>query len=298
MILFTGSSNPALAKELAKKAKIPLGKIELTSFPNKEVKVRVKRKVKGQVCFVLQSFSEPPDRNIIEFCLIIDALVRSDVKRVIGIIPWLGYSLQDKAFRSGEPIAARVIANIVSSSGVDRVALLNLHNESIAGFFSIPAICLDSKKLFLDFVKRHKLNQNALVVSPDFGGMKKARAFAKSLKLKQININKERSLKNGRVTIHGISSPVKGKTCLIFDDLISTGGTVIEAAKTLKKEGASKVIFFATHPLLVNEASEKLQQSPVDQVVVTDSVTIPPEKKFKKLKVLSLAPLFADFLTS
>lgn len=298
MILFSGSSNPELAQKLAKEAKITLGKIEVSSFPNKEVRIRVKKEVKGQVCFVLQSFSEPPDRNIIEFCLIVDALVRADAKRVIGIIPWLGYSLQDKVFRTGEPIAARVIANIISSSGVDRVILLDLHNESIAGFFSVPAICLSSKKLFVNFVKKYKLSKNALVVSPDFGGMKKARTFAKSLRLKQININKERDLLTGKVKTHGISNSVKGQKCLIFDDLISTGGTVIEAAKILKKEGASKVVFFATHALLVNKANEKLEKSLVDKVIVTNSVAIPQEKKFRKLEILSLASLLAGFLTS
>lgn len=296
MILFSGSSNPELVKKLAQEAKIAFGKIEVSSFPNKEVRIRIKEKVKEKTCFVLQSFSQPPDRNLIEFCLIVDALVRADAEKVIGIIPWLGYSLQDKVFKPGEPIAARVVANIISNSGVDRVILLELHNESIAGFFSVPAICLTTKELFVNFVKKNKLNKNAVVVSPDFGAMKKARDFAKALGLAQVNINKERDFRTGKVKIHGISNSVKDKVCLIFDDLISTGGTLIETAKILKQEGALKVIFFATHALLVNDASPKLEKSLVDQVVVTDSVNIPPEKKFRKLKILTLAPLFAGFL--
>lgn len=298
MILFSGSSNPELAQKLAKEAKIPLGKIELSSFPNKEVRIRVKKEVKGQVCFVLQSFSEPPDRNIIEFCLIVDALVRADAERVIGIIPWFGYSLQDKVFKPGEPISARVVANIVSNSGVDRVILLDLHDASIAGFFSVPAICLASKLLFTNYIKKKKLNKQAVVISPDFGAIKKARTFAKTLNLKQVNINKERDLKTGEVKIHGISNSIKDKVCLVFDDLISTGSTVVETAKTLKKEGAKEIIFFATHALLAGEASSKLQKSPIDKVIVTDSVAIPQEKRFSKLEILSLASLFNGFLAS
>lgn len=297
MILFSGSSNLGLAQKLSKEANFVLGKIDISSFPNHELRIKIQENVKNKTCVVLQSLSKPVERHLLESALIVDALIRADAQKVIIIIPWLGYSFQDKVFTLGEPISAKVVSNIISNSGISRVILLDLHNDSIAGFFSVPAITLESQSLFLDYVKKENLNQNSLVVSPDFGAMKKARSIAKILNLPQVYINKERNLETGQVTAHGISHPVKGKTALVFDDMISTGGTVVEATKILKKEGAGKVIFFATHALLVGDAIKKLEESLVDQVVVTDSVAIPQEKPFKKLKILSLAPLLAEFLS-
>ncbi len=292
MKIFSGSSNQPLAKKIAKILKIKMGNLELSKFPNGEARVWIKEDVNGQDCVVVQSFSPFPNSMIIELLLIIDGLVRAGAAKIFAIIPWLAYSLQDKVFRTGEPIAAKVISRMISASGVARIFTVDLHNDSVAGFFEIPVMHYSARQLFVDYIKK-EIKNNAVVVSPDFGAMKRSRLFAQDLKLEQIAIDKERDRATGELTIHGISSPVKGKTCLIFDDLINTGRTVVSVARTLKAEGARAVYFFATHHLYLKEAITALSKSSVDKVIVTDSIA-PQQKSEKKLTVLSLAPIFVE----
>jgi ribose-phosphate pyrophosphokinase len=293
MKIFNGSSNESLAQKIAQKLKIGLGKIEISSFPNNEGRVWVKEDVNNQNCVVVQSFAPHPNKNIIELLLIIDALVRAGAEKIFAVIPWLAYSLQDKVFRTGEPIAAKVIAKMISDSGVNRVFTTDLHNDSVVGFFDIPVMHYSARDLFVNYIKS-KVGKNSVVVSPDFGAMKRSRTFAQDLKLTQASINKERDRSTGELTIHGISNGVKGKICLIFDDLINTGRTVASTAKYLKMQGAEKVYFFATHHLYLKEAFEALEKSPVDKVVVSDSIYSPTASKWKKLEIISLATMFAQ----
>ena len=292
MKIFSGSSNKPLAEKIAKHLKVKLGKIELSTFTNGEARVWVQEDVNNQDCVIVQSFSEPVDRMIIEFLLIVDGLVRAGAEKIFAVIPWMAYSLQDKVFRSGEPIAAKVIAHLASGSGVSRVFTTDLHNDSVVGFFEVPVMHYTGRELFTNYIKENVKN-NSVVVAPDFGSMKRSRVFANELNLNQVFINKERDRQTGEITIHGISKPVSGKTCLIFDDLINTGRTVASTARYLKKQGAKSIIFCATHHLYLEPALKALENSPVDKVVVTDSVYSSQQKKWKNLEIVSLSQIFA-----
>lgn len=294
MKIFSGSSNQALAEKIAKELQVNLGRIDLSAFPNGEDRVWVKEDVIGEACVVVQSFSFPPDKMIIEFLLIVDALVRAGARKIMAVIPWFGYSLQDKVFRTGEPIAAKMMAKMISLSSVSRIFTVDLHSESVAAFFDVPVMHCSAKELFLNYLKKTVKEKNLVVVSPDFGAMKKSRHFARELNLHQVVINKERDHQSGQLTIHGISAPVKAKICLIFDDLINTGRTIAQTAAYLKKQGAGQIYFFATHNLYLKEGYEALEKSAVAQVIVTDSVYNPGQKLWKKLKIISLAPLLAS----
>lgn len=289
MRIFSGSSNLPLAKALATKLNSTVSEIDLSKFPNGEMRVWIKDDVRRENVVLVQSFSGPVDFHIIEFALIADALKRCGARKIIGVIPWLGYSLQDKAFRPGEPIAAKVIADFISRE-VKRHILVNLHSDSITGFFPVPATQVSALETFVRYAKDKGI-ENAVVVSPDFGGIKRARVFAHKLNLPLININKERNRMTGEITVHGISTPVKGKTCLVIDDIISTGSTLLETARILRKEGAETIRFFATHALFANGSHKKFAESELDELVVTDTVLIPKEKRFDKLNVLSIAPV-------
>ncbi len=293
MKIFSGSSNEPLAKEIAIKLQVDLGKIELSSFANGEIRIWVKEDVKNQDCIVVQSFSNPSDKMIIEFLLMADALVRSGARKIFAVIPWLAYSLQDKVFRSGEPIAAKVIADLVSKSGISRLFTVDLHNPSIVGFFDLPVMHYSANLLFARYIQ-NRITNNAVVVSPDFGGMKRSRILAKELNLEQININKERHKKTGELTVHGVSGEVKGKTCLVFDDLINTGRTVAATAKILKNKGAKEIFFFASHHLYLKEALPIFQKSPINKIVITNSIYSPQKESWKKLEIISLASLLAE----
>jgi len=294
MKIFGGSSNQPLVQKIAYRLKIKPGRIELSSFTNGESRVWIREDVNGEDCVVVQSFSTPPDKMIIQFLLIVDALVRAGAARIFAVIPWFGYSLQDKIFRTGESIAAKMVAKIISLSGVSRVFTVDLHSESVAGFFDVPVMHYSTKELFINYLKKNIRIRNSVVVSPDFGAMKKSRSFAQKLRLNQIVINKERDRASGELTIHGISAPVRGKTCLIFDDLINTGRTIAIAADYLKKQGAAEIYFFATHNLYLKEAEEVLNKSSVDKVIVSDSVYSPEQTRWRRLNFVSLAPMLAE----
>ncbi len=294
MKVIAGSSNQPLARKLADQMGLDMVDIELSQFANGEKRVWVKESVKGSNIILVQSFSSPTNDNVLEFLLIADALERMGARHVNLIMPWMGYSLQDKVFRDGEPIAAKVIADLVSNSYIKRVFVLDLHNSSTPGFFSIPTQHLTALQLFADYAQQHFDLSNAVVVSPDFGGIKKARQLAEKLNLELANIDKHRNLKTGEVTAMGLSGDVDGKTVLIFDDVINSGSTVVTAAETLKKHGAQAVHFMATHGPLVPTAFEKIEASEVDSVVVTNSIL--HDESTSKMKTIDVTPLFIQEL--
>ncbi|PWU23840.1 ribose-phosphate pyrophosphokinase [Candidatus Cerribacteria bacterium 'Amazon FNV 2010 28 9'] len=294
MILLSGSSNQPLAEKIAQELGMSLGALECSTFVNGERRVYVKEKVKGQDVAIIQSFSDPVDSHIIEFALITDALFRQGARRVFAVIPWFGYSLQDKVHRPGEPIAAKVIASMLSSQSVYRFVLMNLHNSSTTGFFSVPSSHLSSDEVFAKEMK--KIQGDIVLVSSDFGGLKRVGRFASEyLNVPIANIDKHRDLQTGAVTARSVMGDVKGKTCIILDDMINGGGTVIEAAHILKEEGAVDVQCFATHAIFAGEASAKLQASEVSRVVVSDTIDT-CAKSFPKLHVVSVASVFAQEL--
>lgn len=295
MKILAGSSNLPLAKNIAQKLQLPLIEVELTYFKNQERRVWVKDQVRGENICLVQSFSQPVDTYIIETLLLIDALERAGAKKIILIVPWMGYSLQDKVFRSGEPIAAKVVADILSNSHIKRIFLLDLHNSSIPAFFQVPTEHLSALELYVQHCQKNYDLGQAIVVSPDFGGLKKARNFAKKLQLPLANIDKQRDLNTGKVTATAVHGEVAGKIALIFDDVIMSGGTVIEAARILKSHGAKKVYFLATHGILCGEAKDKIAQSEIDQVIITNSIQ---QENLQKITTLDVTNIFVEALNS
>jgi len=295
MILLSGSSHSAFAKALSKQAYIPLAEVDLSVFPNGDRRVWVKTPVMNEDVVLVQSFSHPVDTHLIEYALLVDAVERAGARSIMALVPWMGYSLQDKVFRSGEPIAARIAADIISNKNVKRVVLMDLHNNSVAGFFSAPTTILSPLELFVaDALKRHPKKELA-VISPDFGGLKRAFLFAAEVGAEIHHIDKVRDLHTGKVQAKFVGESIDGKICIVIDDCINTGSTIIEAARELKKHGAKRVVFYATHALLGGNASELLQNSEVDEVIVSDTVSV-EGKTFPKLRVLSVVPLFAEAL--
>lgn len=302
MHIISGSSNPTLAANLvtALQAQHPQSRLincQIEKFANDEKKIRVidEDLVRGQQICLVQSFSAPVDEMIIETLLIVDALERLGAKEVSLIVPWMGYSLQDKVFREGEAIAAKVVADMLSNSFISRIFLLELHNTSIPGFFAKPTYHLSTKELFQQHLREYVDLSQAVVVSPDFGGLKRARYFANSLNLPLLNIDKSRDLQSGQVTAHAIhGGDVQDKIVILYDDVIVTGGTVAETSLLLKEHGAKQIYFLATHGIFCNQGLDKIIASPIDQVIISDSIR--QQQESPKLVTLSLAPLLATAL--
>lgn len=294
MFAVAGSSNAQLSSEIAQLLGVETVPVKIERFPNGEKRIQVQKDVHGQNVVLVQSFSEPADEYIMEFLLITDALERMGARHINAVIPWMGYSLQDKVFRSGEPLSAKVIADLVSTSYTKRVLLLDLHNQSIPGFFSVPSRLLTALDHFAEHAQKAFAGEDIVVASPDFGGLKRAREFAKKLGTSLVNIDKQRDLKSGAVTATSVHGTVKGRTILVFDDCIVGGGTVVETAKVLKEHGATAVHFLATHGIFVGDSQEKIQKSVVDSVVITNSIE--HKKLVPKIAEISVASLFADSL--
>jgi len=293
MKIFSGSSNQDLAQKMAEKLGLTMGSVEIGTFANGEKRVWVRESVKGENVILVQSFSRPTDEYIIEFLLLSDALERAGARHINVVIPWLGYSLQDKIFRDGEPIAAKVIANLVSNSYVKRAFLLDLHNSSTPGFFSIPIQHLSAADLFVEYAKKEFDLNNYIVASPDFGGLKRARSFAEKLQLDLINIDKNRDLHSGVIKAMNLNGEVGGKSVLIFDDLINSGSTIISAAEVLKQSGAKQVHFLSTHGMFA-KGYDSIVESKIDSVVVTNSID--QKMNHPKIKVIDASGIFADAL--
>lgn len=294
MELLSGSSNPQLATNIAQVLGIPRLTVELSHFANGEKRVWIKNSVQGKNVVLVQSFSKPCDEHIIETLLLVDALERQGARHVNLIIPWMGYSLQDKVFRPGEPIAAKVIATMLSNAHVKRVFLLDLHNSSTPGFFGISSHHLSANNLFAKHLTDHIGLENTVIASPDFGGLKRSRIFADLLGLELVNIDKHRDLTTGTVSAKELSGEVSGKKVVLLDDVIISGNTVKETAKLLRSEGATEVHFFATHGVFAPGSLEKITAPELTSVVVTNSINHPTLPK--TVTVLDCASLFAEEL--
>lgn len=294
MKLISGSSNKPLAVNLAIKLGIDMIDVKISKFSNGERKILINENLSGENVCLVQSFSDPVDENIIEFLLIVDALKRMGVRHINFVLPWMGYSLQDKVFNVGSPISAKVVADLISSSGVKRIFLLDLHNTSIPGFFSAPAHHDTTIEIFTNYARDNFDLSKSIIVSPDFGGLKRARVFADKLGLNLVNIDKHRDYETGKVTPLGIAGDVSGKICLIYDDVINTGGTVIEVSKYLKEKGASEVHFIVTHAIFAGKALQLMENENIDSLVISNSInhqTLP-----NKIKVLDCSTIFENNL--
>jgi ribose-phosphate pyrophosphokinase len=294
MKIISGTSNRLLAKNIAGHLNTQLIDAEITKFKNGEKRVWIKEDLHGENVVLVQSFSAPVDEYIVEFLLITDALERAGARHVHLVLPWMGYSLQDKLFRSGEPISAKVVANLISNAFVKRTHLLDVHNTSIPGFFSIPTHHHSIMNMFKEYISKNLDVKNAIVVSPDFGGLKRARVLANELNLELANVDKHRDLKTGKVTPMGISGNVEGKVCLIYDDIINTGSTVAEVARFLKKHGAKEVHFFVTHGIFSQNGLTMMNDESINSVVISNSIL--HKELPEKIVVLDVAKMFSQAL--
>ena len=290
--LFTGRANPSLAKKMAEELGISLGRIEITSFSDKEVYVRIKENVRGKDIFLVQSTSPPVNENLMELLIMIDAFQRASAKRITAVIPYYGYARQDRKDEPRVPITAKLVANLISIAGTDRVLTIDLHAAQIQGFFDIKVDHLFAAPVLIeDFLKKNL--KDLVVLSPDMGGIRRARAYAKRLNASLAIIDKRRPSAD-KAEVINVVGRVKGKEVLIVDDIVDTAGTLMAAVKVLKKNGARDIYASSTHPVLSGDAYERIEDSPLKGLVVTDTIPLRQRKVKTKLKVLSVAPLLGE----
>jgi len=294
LMVFSGNANPALADAIAKYIGVPLGYASISKFSDGEVSVELNENVRGKDVFVIQPTCAPTNDSIMELLLMADALHRASANRITAVIPYYGYARQDRRVRSARvAISAKVVADMISAVGVNRVLTVDLHAEQIQGFFSIPVDNVYGSPVLTDDIERQKY-RNLLVVSPDVGGVVRARAVAKQLNVDLAIIDKRRPTANEAQIMH-IIGDVKDRCCLIVDDMVDTAGTLCKAAEALKEHGAKKVIAYATHPVLSGPAIENIEGSSLDSLVVTDTIPLSDEAKAcTRIRQLSMAKLLAE----
>jgi len=293
MYIFSGSVSKQLAESLARELSWELGTVEKKRFKNDEMRIYIPTKHIGESAVVVQSLVSPVEENLVEFCFMCDALRRLGVTKITGIIPWLGYSKQDKVFRPGEALSVKVIAKMLQVVPLEHLYTFDLHNLAILGFFDVPVTNISARNLFLDYFRKQEKGET-VIVAPDAGAVKSSTSFAGELGRPVVYVDKKRDLATGEVTIAGMSGSVKGKNIIIVDDMIVTGSTLVEVASYLKTQGAATISVVATHHLYVAGSQEAIEKSGIDTVIVTDTVT--PKIKSSHLVVLSVAPLLAQEL--
>ncbi len=293
-LLFSGSSNTPLALEVAKILGITLGKVDLARFADGELRPWIQEDIRDKTVFVLESLSYPMDEHVMEMVLMGDAIRRMAPKTMVAVIPYMGYSRQDKLHREGEPVSARVIAKFLEVSQFNEMICVDLHNDAIVGFFQVPVTHIFALPILAEEVKRMNL-ANGVIISPDVGGVKRARNLAYLLDMPMVVMEKRRALdKYDTSELFQIIGDVKGKDAIIVDDIISTGGTTVKGAMSLKEAGAVSVQVMTTHGVLAGDAMSNLMNASLERVVVTNSIDIPKDKRFPKLHIVSIAPLLAD----
>ncbi len=294
LMVFTGNAHPKLAEDVVRHLNIHLGRAIVGRFSDGEVMVELLENVRGKDVFVLQSTCMPTNDNLMEILLMVDALKRSSAGRITAAIPYFGYGRQDRRPRSARvAISAKVVANMMAAVGVDRLLTMDLHSDQIQGFFDIAVDNVYAAPILLGDVWKHGY-QNLVVVSPDVGGVVRARALAKRLESDLAIIDKRRPRPNV-ATVMNIIGEVKGRTCVIMDDMVDTANTLVEAAIALKEKGAEQVLAYCTHPILSGSAVQRIENSVIDELVVTDTIPLRDEARAcKKIRQLSVAELLAE----
>ena len=294
--IFTGSANPELASEVSKILGIDISHADVGEFSDGEIKVQIEDNVRGHDTFIIQSTCAPTNKNVMEIMLIADALKRSSASKVTAIVPYYGYASQDRRVRSARvPISAKVVADMFASVGIDRVLTIDLHSETIQGFFDMPADNVYATKLMVDHIKDNNEKKEVIVVSPDVGGVVRSRALAKLLDDTDLAIIDKRRAVANQSEVMNIIGDIDGKVCIVPDDLIDTAGTLCNAADALKEKGAKAVKAYITHPVLSGPAIERLNNSSIDELVVTNSIPLNKEaQKCSKIRVISLASTIAE----
>jgi ribose-phosphate pyrophosphokinase len=295
--IFTGNANPPLAQEICAFLGLELGLSSVKTFADGEIYLQIHENVRGADVFVVQPTSKPVDRNLMELLLMIDALRRASADRITAVLPYYGYARQDRKDKPRVPISAKLIAKLLEKAGADRILALDLHAAQIQGFFDIPVDHLFATPVMIEYLKTVQ-SAGTIVVSPDAGGVERARAFAKRINVPLAIIDKRRDDVNVAEVMH-IIGEVAGKECLIVDDLIDTGGTLVKGAEALLKEGAAGVMACATHAVLSTPAVERIMQSRIKEVVLTNSIPLSEEaSRCSKIRTLSVAPLLARAIQS
>jgi ribose-phosphate pyrophosphokinase len=291
--IFAGSAHPQLSKEIAEMLGLPLGQARLRRFPDSEVSFQIDENIRGADVFIIQPTSNPVDQHLVELMVMIDAFRRSSASRITAVVPYYGYARQDRKDKPRVPISAKLVANLLSAAGTNRVLTMDLHKAQIQGFFDIPVDHLFAAPVILDYCSR--LNYpNLTIVSPDAGGAERARAYAKRLDGELAIVDKRRS-EDGTAEVMNVVGDVQGRTCILQDDIIDTAGTIQKAAQALKDAGAERVLACAVHGVLSGPAIDRIEKSPLDQLIVTNTIPLSDAaKKCKKIVVLSVARLLGQ----
>lgn len=295
LVLFTGNATKELAAAISDKLDVPIGQAEIGTFSDGEIAIEIKENVRGSDTFIIQSTCRPANDNLMELVLMADALRRASAHRITAVIPYFGYARQDRRVRSSRvPISAKVVADTLSAVGVSRVMTVDLHADQIQGFFYIPVDNVYSSSILLEDMLK-KSYKNIKVVSPDVGGVVRARAFAKRLNDSELAIIDKRRPGPNESKVMNIIGDVKGKDCIIVDDIVDTAGTLTSAALALKNEGANRVSAYCTHPVLSGPAIMRIENSVIDEVVVTDTIPLSDEaKRCKRIRTVSMADILAE----
>jgi ribose-phosphate pyrophosphokinase len=295
LMVFTGNANPALADSVARHLNLPLGRATVGRFSDGEIMVEILENVRGKDVFVLQSTCSPTNDNLMELLVMVDALKRASAGRITAAIPYFGYARQDRRPRSSRvPITAKMVANMLSSVGTDRVMTMDLHSDQIQGFFDIPVDNIYGTPVLLEDIWKHKF-EDTVIVSPDVGGVVRARAIAKRLDDADLVIIDKRRPKPNESQVMNVIGDVRDRTCLIVDDLVDTANTLCEAAHALKDQGAKKVLSYCVHPVLSGRAIERISKSALDELVVTDTIPLNEAAlACKRIRALTVAPLLAE----
>lgn len=294
--IFAGNSNPTVAKHIADALKMPLGKVDVKTFSDGEISVSLNESVRGSDCFIVQSTCNPVNQNLMELLIMIDAMKRASAARITAVIPYFGYARQDRKAKARDPISAKLVADLITTAGADRVLTMDLHAPQIQGFFNIPVDHLVGGRLLASFLKNKVKNRTDeyIVVSPDLGSVTRVRAFASKLSLPIAIIDKRRQRANVSEVMN-IIGDVKNKNVILVDDMIDTAGTLCNAASAVIEKGeANAVLACATHAVLSGPAIERIKNSSIKELFLLDTIPIPKEKFINKFNVLSVASLFAE----
>ncbi len=289
--IFSGNANPALARKICDILGVPLSEAKVSKFADGETDVHILENVRGEDCYVVQPTCPPVNDNLMELLIMMDALRRASAARITAVVPYYGYARADRKPAPRVAITAKLIANLITEAGANRVITIDLHAAQIQGFFDIPLDHLYARPAVLDYIKGRNF-ENTVVVSPDVGSVERARSFAKRLDMGLVIIDKRRPRPN-EAMVYNIIGDVKDKTCFIFDDLVDTAGTLTMVAQSIKDQGAAKIIAAASHGILSRDAVDKIDRSPIEELILTDTVPVNTSKS-AKIKLVSVAPLLAE----